>query len=67
MADPKGFLNTGRELPNRRPIDVRIQDWIVLSSQKRKLIEVLVSQRSDFRVEERTSRLNVTVTAVTVT
>ena len=27
MADPKGFLNTGRELPNRRPIDVRIQDW----------------------------------------
>ena len=27
MADPKGFLNSGRELPRRRPIDVRIQDW----------------------------------------
>jgi glutamate synthase (NADPH/NADH) small chain len=27
MADPKGFLTTGRELPTRRPVDVRIQDW----------------------------------------
>jgi len=27
MADPKGFLTTGRELPSRRPVDVRIQDW----------------------------------------
>jgi glutamate synthase (NADPH/NADH) small chain len=27
MADPKGFLKTGRELPTRRPVDVRIQDW----------------------------------------
>jgi len=27
MADPKGFLNTGRETPNRRPVDVRIRDW----------------------------------------
>jgi len=27
MADPKGFLNVGRELPKRRPIDVRIKDW----------------------------------------
>jgi len=27
MADPKGFLTTGRELPARRPVDVRIQDW----------------------------------------
>ncbi len=27
MADPKGFLTTERELPSRRPIDVRIQDW----------------------------------------
>jgi glutamate synthase (NADPH/NADH) small chain len=27
MADPKGFLNDSRELPNRRPVDVRIQDW----------------------------------------
>jgi glutamate synthase (NADPH) small chain len=27
MADPKGFLQHGRELPARRPIDVRIRDW----------------------------------------
>lgn len=27
MADPKGFLTTLRELPTRRPVDVRIQDW----------------------------------------
>ncbi|MCX6433045.1 MAG: glutamate synthase subunit beta [Actinobacteria bacterium] len=27
MADPKGFLTTDRELPSRRPVDVRIQDW----------------------------------------
>jgi glutamate synthase (NADPH/NADH) small chain len=27
MADPRGFLKAGRELPTRRPVDVRIQDW----------------------------------------
>ena len=27
MADPKGFFNTPRELPKRRPVDVRIKDW----------------------------------------
>ncbi|WP_283133529.1 glutamate synthase subunit beta [Rhizohabitans arisaemae] len=27
MADPKGFLNHDRELPRRRPVDVRIRDW----------------------------------------
>jgi glutamate synthase (NADPH/NADH) small chain len=27
MADPKGFLTTGRALPARRPVEVRIQDW----------------------------------------
>jgi glutamate synthase (NADPH/NADH) small chain len=28
MADPRGFLTTPvRELPTRRPVDVRIQDW----------------------------------------
>ena len=27
MADPKGFMTTPRELPTRRPVDVRIQDW----------------------------------------
>lgn len=27
MADPRGFLKRDRELPARRPVDVRIQDW----------------------------------------
>lgn len=27
MADPKGFLTSGRELPTRRPVDIRLQDW----------------------------------------
>jgi glutamate synthase (NADPH/NADH) small chain len=27
MADPRGFLTTERRLPERRPVDVRIQDW----------------------------------------
>ncbi|WP_190815461.1 glutamate synthase subunit beta [Saccharopolyspora pogona] len=27
MADPKGFMTTPRETPQRRPVDVRIKDW----------------------------------------
>ena len=27
MGDPQGFINLPRELPARRPVDVRIQDW----------------------------------------
>ena len=27
MSDPRGFLTTPRELPTRRPVDARIQDW----------------------------------------
>ena len=27
MADPRGFLKAGRELPARRPVDIRISDW----------------------------------------
>ena len=27
MADPRGFLTTPRQLPARRPVDVRISDW----------------------------------------
>jgi glutamate synthase (NADPH/NADH) small chain len=27
MADPRGFLTTPREVPTRRPVDVRITDW----------------------------------------
>lgn len=27
MGDPKGFLTTSRQVPKRRPVDVRIKDW----------------------------------------
>ncbi len=27
MADPRGFLTSDRELPTRRPVDIRLQDW----------------------------------------
>src|SRR4249919_1341081 len=27
MADPKGFLSTPREIPVRRPVDLRLLDW----------------------------------------
>ena len=27
MADPRGFINHSREVPKRRPVDVRIKDW----------------------------------------
>ena len=27
MADPKGFLTTPREIPVRRPVDLRLLDW----------------------------------------
>ena len=29
MADPKGFMTTPRELPTRRPVDVRIHRAVV--------------------------------------
>jgi glutamate synthase (NADPH/NADH) small chain len=27
MADPKGFLLTPREVPKRRPVEIRLRDW----------------------------------------
>jgi len=27
MADPRGFLSTDRELPRRRPVEIRLRDW----------------------------------------
>ncbi len=27
MADPKGFMTTAREIPVRRPVDLRLRDW----------------------------------------
>ncbi|MFD0920439.1 glutamate synthase subunit beta [Saccharopolyspora rosea] len=41
MADPKGFLTTPRETPQRRPVDVRIKDWreVYQEFEQRKLTE----------------------------
>ncbi|MCH9719386.1 MAG: glutamate synthase subunit beta [Actinomycetia bacterium] len=27
MADPRGFMKADRQLPERRPVDIRIRDW----------------------------------------
>lgn len=27
MGDPRGFLNTPREMPKRRPVPIRLRDW----------------------------------------
>ncbi len=27
MGDPRGFMTTDRELPKRRPVEIRIRDW----------------------------------------
>ena len=27
MGDPKGFMTTPRELPERRPVELRLLDW----------------------------------------
>ncbi len=42
MADPRGFLTDGRELPARRPVDVRIRDWHEVYTEQRR--EQLVAQ-----------------------
>jgi glutamate synthase (NADPH) small chain len=40
MGDPKGFLKTARELPRRRPVDVRLTDW-------REVYEDFASERAE--------------------
>ena len=27
MGDPRGFIRHGREMPQRRPVPVRLRDW----------------------------------------
>ena len=27
MGNPKGFMTINRDMPKRRPVDVRIKDW----------------------------------------
>src|SRR5580704_16747049 len=33
MADPKGFMKFQRELPSRRPIEERTQDWVEIYTE----------------------------------
>jgi glutamate synthase (NADPH) small chain len=44
MGDPKAFISTPRDLPTRRPVDVRIRDWKEVYEEQP--IELLQSQAS---------------------
>src|SRR4051794_28153558 len=46
MADPRGFLKTGREVAERRPVEERIQDWheVYPGSAGRALLPIITEQ-----------------------
>jgi glutamate synthase (NADPH) small chain len=46
MADPKGFLKDGREVPTRRPVDERVQDWneVYPEGAGRSLLPIITKQ-----------------------
>ena len=48
MGDPKGFMNTGREVPKRRPVDAKIgaksTSLRVLSTYKSKLADAWTAE-----------------------
>ncbi len=46
MADPKGFLKTGRETATRRPVDERVQDWneVYPGGMGRALLPIITEQ-----------------------
>jgi len=46
MADPKGFLTTGREIPPRRPVEERVHDWneVYPDGIGRALLPIITSQ-----------------------
>jgi glutamate synthase (NADPH/NADH) small chain len=46
MADPKGFLKTGREVAERRPVEERVQDWneVYPGSAGRALLPIITEQ-----------------------
>jgi len=46
MADPKGFLKTGREVASRRPVDERVQDWheVYPDGMGRSLLPIITEQ-----------------------
>src|SRR5690348_12859360 len=48
MADPKGFLNHGREVGARRPIDERVADWseVYEGGPARPLLPIIRTQAS---------------------
>lgn len=48
MADPKGFLNKGREVAARRPVEERVQDWneVYPGSAGRALLPIIGPQAS---------------------
>jgi glutamate synthase (NADPH/NADH) small chain len=35
MPDPRGFMTTPRQLPAKRPVDIRIQDWREVTTSSR--------------------------------
>ncbi|RNL79672.1 glutamate synthase subunit beta [Nocardioides marmorisolisilvae] len=48
MADPKGFLNHGREVAGRRPVDERVGDWdeVYPGGPGRALLPIIRTQAS---------------------
>ncbi|HET7388030.1 MAG TPA: glutamate synthase subunit beta [Nocardioidaceae bacterium] len=46
MADPKGFLNHGREVAQRRPVEERVNDWaeVYPDSAGRALLPIIAEQ-----------------------
>jgi glutamate synthase (NADPH/NADH) small chain len=46
MADPRGFLKSGREVAQRRPVDERVQDWneVYPDSAGRALLPIITEQ-----------------------
>ncbi|HET6151679.1 MAG TPA: glutamate synthase subunit beta [Marmoricola sp.] len=48
MADPKGFLNNGRAVADRRPVDERVQDWneVYPGGPGRALLPIIRTQAS---------------------
>ncbi|MCW2521818.1 MAG: gltD, partial [Frankiales bacterium] len=48
MGDVSGFLKHGRELPTRRPVPIRLQDWQeVYESFDREKVQVQASRCMD--------------------
>ena len=48
MADPKGFLNHGREGAERRPVEERVHDWneVYPGGPGRALLPIIATQAS---------------------